>query len=62
MTTAEGRRIAQLTEELDRERIARRLAEQWLSGMRSAVVRLQAQLAQSRADTAKVKAEHVGEL
>jgi hypothetical protein len=40
MTTAEARPIAQLSQELDRERIARRQAEAKLAGMRSAVAEL----------------------
>jgi hypothetical protein len=61
MTTAEARQIAQLRQLLDQERIARKQAEQKLAGMRSAVVRLQAQIAKQKAEVAARAAEqHVG--
>jgi hypothetical protein len=59
MTTAEARQINQLRQQLDQERIARRQAEQKLGGYRSALVKLQAQLAKQKAENAARKTEHV---
>jgi hypothetical protein len=57
MTTADARRISQLTQQLHQEQTARRKAEQQLGGMKSAVVRLQAKLAGYEAKAAKAKAK-----
>jgi hypothetical protein len=59
--TAQAIEITRLRQQLDQERIARKQAEQKLAGMRSAVVRLQAQLAKQKAEVAARAAEqHVG--
>ena len=56
MTTAEARRMAQLSQQLDQERIARRQAEHRLAGTRSALARAQALIAKQRAEEAAAKA------
>jgi hypothetical protein len=53
--------MAQLSQQLDQERIARRQLEHKLAGTRSALLKLQAQIAKQRAEDAAAKAEqHVG--
>jgi hypothetical protein len=49
--------MAQLTQQLDQERIARRQVEHRLAGTRSALARAQALLAKQRAEEAAAKAE-----
>ena len=49
--------MAQLSQQLDQERIARRQAEMKLAGTRSALLRAQAQLAKQKAADAAAKAE-----
>jgi hypothetical protein len=49
--------MAQLSQQLNQERIARRQAEYQVAGLRSTVVRLQALLARQRAEDAAATAE-----
>jgi hypothetical protein len=57
MTTAEARRMAQVSLQLDQERIARRQLEHKLAGTRSALVKLQAEVAKQKAEVSASKAE-----
>jgi hypothetical protein len=60
--TAEALQIDLLRQQLHQEKIARRQAEQKLGGYRSALVKLQAQLAKHKAENAARKAEqHVAD-
>jgi hypothetical protein len=60
MQTADARRFAQMQAELHKERTARLKAERTAAGRKSAILRLQAKLAQKKADEAKARAEANG--